>query len=207
MFHIHLLYTLDLFGTIVFARSGALIAREQKRSWFVALLYALLTAVGGGTIRDILLTQSSIFWLRTPGYIGLAATVGLLTFLLAGMTSLRREQLWLADVVSLAVFTVIGAQVVVNTSTFEPTTLSYLVMAPLMGLLTGVGGGIVRDLLGARIPYVIQDPYYALSSLVGGSVYMMLIGLQVASFWAIGETIITILGLHVLRSHRQIITV
>ncbi|NEQ50680.1 MAG: hypothetical protein F6K11_11185 [Leptolyngbya sp. SIO3F4] len=207
MFHTHLLYTLDLFGTIVFASSGALIAREQKRSWVVALFYALLTAVGGGTMRDILLEKSSIFWLRNPGYIGLAATVGLLTFLLAGMTPLRREQFWLADIVSLAIFTVIGAQVAVESSIFGPTTSSYWLMPPLMGLLTSVGGGIVRDLSGARIPYVVQDPCYSLSSLAGGSVYMMLIGVQVASSLAIGGTIVTILGLHILRSHRQIVTI
>ena len=64
-----MLYTLDLLSTIVFAMSGALIAHEQRRNCFSALLFALLTAVGGGTIRDMLLGQQPVFWMQMPAYL------------------------------------------------------------------------------------------------------------------------------------------
>ena len=102
-----------------------MIAREQKRNWFFALFYTLLTALSGGTVHDILLTQRSIFWLRTPGYVWLATTAELLTFMLAGMTSLRREQLWLVDELSLAIFTVIVAQVVLQIAALDLTSFRY----------------------------------------------------------------------------------
>ncbi|MEM9163932.1 MAG: TRIC cation channel family protein, partial [Cyanobacteria bacterium P01_F01_bin.4] len=119
----------------------------------------------------------------------------------AQVISLHREHFWLADAISLAVFTVVGTQVVVQAPAFAPISLSYWVMPPLMGLLTGVGGGILRDLLGAQTPYVMQDHYYALASLIGGGVYSILARVQSPDAWAIGCAIATILLLRILSIH------
>lgn len=169
-----MLYTLDLFSTIVFAMTGALIAREQRRNGFSAVLFALLTAVGGGTIRDILLGQQPVFWIRMPVYLGLASIVGLLTFGLVVWMPLYREQLWWADAISVAVFTVVGTQVALQTSAFVPTSYLSWCIPPLMGLITGFGGGLVRDLVADQMPGVMKDPSDAMISLGSGGLYMLL---------------------------------
>ena len=193
MFHIQVLHTLDLFGTVVFAASGALIAHEQRRNGFLAVFYAALTALGGGSIRDIVLRRHPVFWVRSPAYLWLSGAVGLLTFGLAKVTPLHRKQLWFADTISLAVFTIVGAQVVMSSPALAPVTLFHWGIPLLMGLMTGVGGGVMRDVLGGRTPYVIKHPSYPLASLIGASVYCLLVRVQAPAICAIGGAIATVI--------------
>lgn len=186
--YLNLLYTLDLFGTIVFAASGALIAREQRRNGCYAVLYAVLTAVGGGTLRDILLAEP-VFWVRSPLYLWLAATVGLLIYTLSTTVRIRRQHLWVADTLSLAIFSIVGTQVLVASPAFTPTSLAHWILPPLMGLLTGVGGGLVRDIIVGEPPMVMQGYSLALASLMSGSLYVLLTGAHVPSLYVMGIAI------------------
>ena len=76
----YMLHGFDLFGTVVFAMGGALVASKERDNWLVAIVYAVLTALGGGTVRDLLLGQHPVFWIRSPLYLVLAIAVGLATF-------------------------------------------------------------------------------------------------------------------------------
>ncbi|MEM8805148.1 MAG: TRIC cation channel family protein [Cyanobacteria bacterium P01_G01_bin.38] len=192
MFCTSFLYTLDLFSTAVFAASGALVAREQHHNSLIAVGYAILTAVGGGTLRDILLRQP-IFWTKSPAYFLLAMSVGLFIFVFSAFARLRRRQLWLVDAIGLATFTIIGTQHVLQLPIAASLSQLMRWLPPAMGLMTGVGGGVVRDLLSCQMPYILKCPGYAVASFTGGSVYYVLASLQMPKFIAIGGAIATIL--------------
>lgn len=173
-----LLHTLDFLGTIVFAASGALLAAEQNRNGFSVLLYSVFTALGGGTIRDLLLAHDSVFWVRSPAYLWLASTTSILTLLLVKVTRIRRYQLQIADDLSLAIFTLVGAHLTIQSSPFVTTSWLHWIIPPLMGLLTSVGGGMMRDVLGGQTPLLMKRPSDAVTALIGGSFYSLLISIQ-----------------------------
>ena len=185
----YLLHAFDLLGTAVFAMSGALLAYAQRRNALYGLLYAVLTAVGGGTLRDLLLGQPSVFWMRSPVYLWLAAMAGLLAFALAHIIRLRRKHFWLADDISLAIFTVVGNQVTMSVISATPNAYAsgwtMWLIPPIMGLFTGMAGGLMRDMIGSKSPDVLQYPSYAIASLIGGGVYLTLVSLGVSAFYAI----------------------
>lgn len=201
---VYLLYGFDLFGTVVFAMSGALVASKGRDNWFVAIVYAVLTALGGGTMRDILLGQQPVFWMRSPLYLVLAIAVGLATFYLSKIVQLKKQHCWLADIISLAIFTVVGTQVTLGSaSQLALTSPMHWATPPLMGLLTGTGGGIIRDLLGSRSPHFIKDPCQALNSLLGGSLYVILTKTHLFPSVTIGVSIATIIGLELHCQHKH----
>ena len=210
MIQFRVLYSLDLLGTVTFAISGTLLAIERQQKGYLAsfldlpraLLYAGLTALGGGTLRDLLLSRP-IFWVRSPTYLFIALCAGSLTFLLS-LTVLNspryfQNHLWLPDVISLATFTVVGTQVamqqtfVLTHGILQSAGLPLLwLCSPLMGVLTGVGGGFIRDLLRRRKPFAIAHSQYPLASLAGGSLYQLARQLQMPNACAIGLTILSI---------------
>ena len=167
-------HILDLFGTIVFASGGALIAKDQQRGAATALLYAVLTALGGGTIRDLLLYRYPVFWMRSPVYLIIASTAALLTYWLISFQNRRIREFWIAGAVSLAAFTVVGAQTALASPVLEGAPALSLFVAPLMGLLTSIGGGFVRDAVNDVTPFVVLHPGYTIASLAGGIVYSLL---------------------------------
>lgn len=174
-------YSFDLLSTVVFAASGTLMACQQHRNVCTAILYGVLTAVGGGTLRDLILGQS-IFWMHSPVYICLALSVALFVCLFSRTSWHRHKHFWLADGVSLAVFSIVGTQVAMELS------LAPFVW-PLIGVLTGLGGGILRDLLSAQMPYAVKRPYYMIASFVGSGLYGVLMSLWMPAFVASGAAI------------------
>jgi len=171
----HWIYFFDLCGTAVFALSGALAAGRHRMDPFGVIVLASVTAVGGGSIRDALIGATPVFWIRDPNYI-----IVILTTVLACLLLVRRPRkmpqytLPVADALGLALFTVIGAEKALNMG------LSGMI-AVVMGLITGVGGGIIRDLLCRQIPMVLRTEIYATASIVGG------IGYTVSLAYGMGE--------------------
>lgn len=155
----------DLCGTAVFALSGALAAGRHRMDPFGVIVLASVTAIGGGSIRDALIGATPVFWIRDPNYI-----IVILATVLACLLLVRRPRkvpeyiLPVADAFGLALFTVIGAEKALNMG------LSGMI-AVVMGLITGVGGGIIRDLLCRQIPMVLRTEIYATASIIGGIGY------------------------------------
>lgn len=162
-----LLYTLDLMGTAVFAASGALAAGRKRLDLFGTLVVAGVTAVGGGTVRDVLLNRHPVFWIDDTTYLTVIAGATLLTFLYTQRLEPPRAALAVADALGLAVFTVIGAQVA--TQAGVPPTVVVL-----MGVSTGAVGGVLRDVLCGDVPLIFRQEIYATASLGGGVVYVLL---------------------------------
>lgn len=173
------LYVFDLCGTAVFALSGALAAGRHRMDPFGVIVLASVTAVGGGSIRDALLGATPVFWIRDPNYIIVILITVLLTLLLVRRPKkVPQQTLPIADALGLALFTVIGAEKALNLELGG-------MIAVVMGLITGVGGGIIRDLLCRQVPMILRTEIYATASILGGICYSVSIYLGVDNMHAV----------------------
>jgi uncharacterized membrane protein YeiH len=161
-------YILDLLGVGVFAVSGALAAGRKHLDWLGVAVIALVTAIGGGTVRDVLLNRHPIFWIANPAYLLVCLAATALTLLYVHLRIPAPRALLVADALGLAFFTISGAQIA------EQSGLSWL-LAILMGAITGVAGGMVRDVLCNEIPLILRrGQLYASSAIVGAALYLVL---------------------------------
>ena len=160
-----LLYTLDLFGTAVFAISGVWLACRKDMDLFGALVLAFVTAVGGGTIRDVLLAATPVFWIKDTLYLLVILATTMFAIMVRQWHERSKWILQVSDALGLAVFVVIG---VTKSLSFgmEP------MVAIMMGVLTGCGGGAIRDMLAGEIPMVLRKEIYASAAMVGGAVFV-----------------------------------
>jgi uncharacterized membrane protein YeiH len=155
-------------GVAVFAISGALAAGHKRLDWLGVAVIAVVTAIGGGTLRDLLLNRHPIFWIADSTYllVILAATAFTLAYVHLRIPAPRA--LFVADALGLAFFTIGGVQIA------QQSGLSGL-LAILMGTITGVAGGMLRDVLTAEIPLILRKgQLYATSTIVGAALYLLL---------------------------------
>lgn len=173
------IYFFDLCGTAVFALSGALAAGRHRMDPFGVIVLASVTAVGGGSIRDALLGTTPVFWIRDPNYIIVILITVLLTLILVRRPKkIPQHTLPIADALGLALFTVIGAEKALNLELGG-------MIAVVMGLITGVGGGMIRDLLCRQVPMILRTEIYATASILGGICYSVSIYIGVDNMYAV----------------------
>jgi uncharacterized membrane protein YeiH len=159
---------LEHFGIAVSAVTGVLAARGKRIDLFGVLVLALVTAFGGGTVRDVLVGEP-VAWLRTPAFLFNATATALAAFFIARVRDLPRGVLLVADASALALFTLIGTRKGVALG-FPPP------VGVLLGVVTGVAGGIVRDVLTGEVPLVFQSEIrlYATAALLGAAAFTTL---------------------------------
>lgn len=162
-----ILGALDYFGTVVFAASGALLAVRKGMDPIGAVFLAVATAVGGGTLRDLLLGRVPVFWVLDPSYLIVATLTALVVFAGTRMLALPERLLVWADAIGLATFTVIGTEVA--RAAEAPATIMLL-----MGVMTATVGGIFRDILCAQRPLILAREIYATAALAGSIAYALL---------------------------------
>ena len=169
-------YIFDMIGTIAFAVSGALVGVSRKMDIFGMTVLALATAIGGGIVRDVLLGYFPPNSLRNVVYVTVVLAVTVIVFLIYNsryrkhaMGPRSRASYLLADALGLASFTVTGASAGFK---LYPELPIFIV---LLGTITAVGGGIIRDMLAQRIPSVLKEDVYALPSIIGGIVYYLMV--------------------------------
>lgn len=168
-----LVYALDLIGVAVFAISGALAAGRKHLDLLGVVVLATVTAIGGGTIRDVLLDRNPLFWLADPAYLIVIVGAALLTVPYVRWRPPPAAALLYADAVGLAMFSVAGAQI------GERQGLPAIACV-VLGTITGAAGGAVRDVLSAEIPLVLRrGNLYASAAILGTALYMVLAGLGV----------------------------
>lgn len=165
-----MLYALDLIGIALFAITGALAAGQRRMDIFGVLVLATVTAIGGGTIRDLLLQQPKIFWVEDPTYLIVIAMAAIATVLIKPLHLKPRRFLLIADALGLAFFTVLGAA---KANAFGEGPIIVIVM----GVLTGVAGGIIRDVLSSKVPLIFRSELYATASLLGAITFIITINL------------------------------
>ncbi|MBE9065821.1 trimeric intracellular cation channel family protein [Leptolyngbya cf. ectocarpi LEGE 11479] len=180
------LHVLDLVGVAVFAVSGALAAGRKHLDLLGVVVIALVTAIGGGTLRDLLLDRHPVFWIERPLYLPVILGAALLTVLYAKFFKPPHKSLLVADAFGLALFSIGGAQIA------EQTHLSGLPIV-VMGTITGAAGGVLRDMLLADIPVILKrGRIYATAAIVGIVLYLGLQALGLVQTWAalLGMTVI-----------------
>lgn len=186
-----IVYISDMFGTAVFAFSGVLVAGRLRMDGFGVMVLAAVTAIGGGTIRDMILGATPVFWVRDPLYIWVVITTALIGM---WMVKLPRRMPWyvlpVADAFGLALFTVIGAQKALNFGTSG-------LIAVLMGTMTGVAGGMIRDVLAREVPMVLQKEIYATACILGGILYTLSLEVGVERVSAMLISMLGVFGLRV----------
>lgn len=160
-----LTFLLDILGTFAFAVSGIRLAAGKKFDWLGTYIIGLITAVGGGTLRDILLDVTP-FWIENPSYF-LTTGVAWLAMYFFGQTIQRLGQtLFLFDAIGLGLFTVVGL-----TKSLEAGLPWWACI--LMGTLTGSVGGVIRDVLLNEVPLLFRKDIYALTCILGGLIYWL----------------------------------
>ena len=158
------LVVLDLAGTFVFGLSGALVG-VLVADLFGVLVLSFAAANVGGITRDLILGAVPPPAIRDWRYVAVSLIAGLLTFYWSGIIHQRRRAILLFDAAGLAIFAVSGAQ----KTTFDLNPLA----AILLGMLTGIGGGMLRDLLVAEVPTVLRSDLYAVAALAGATVVVV----------------------------------
>ncbi|MCQ1058928.1 TRIC cation channel family protein [Photobacterium sp. DNB23_23_1] len=182
-----LIYVLDMFGTAVFAASGVLLAGRLRMDPFGVVVLASVTAIGGGTIRDMALGATPVFWITDTNYLW----VIFITCLISMLAIRRPRQMpwWIlpvSDAIGLAVFVAIGVEKALR---FGATPM----VAVIMGVMTGCGGGVIRDVLAREIPMVLRTEVYATACILGGIIHTVSLSANVDSAVATLAGIITTL--------------
>jgi uncharacterized membrane protein YeiH len=160
-------YVFDLMGVAVFAVSGALAASRKGLDLFGVVVIAAITAIGGGTLRDLLLDRHPIFWMVDSTYLTVTCAAALLTVVYVRRWPAPHRALLVADALGLALFAISGARIA------EAAGLGPVIVI-LMGTMTGVAGGILRDVLSAQVPLILRRDIYATAAVAGISVYLLL---------------------------------
>ena len=167
-------FIVEMMGTVAFATSGAMVAINKRVDIFGVLVLGSITALGGGCIRDILIGTLPPRMFSDYRYVTLAVAVALFVFLVAYIFRNHYQKSQkivdsvnnVFDAVGLGIFTVTGVQVAIE-SGFKMNGI----LAVCLGVITGIGGGILRDVMLREIPFVLKKRIYALASIAGGIVY------------------------------------
>ena len=169
------MYVVQLLGVAVFAASGALAAGRKNMDLLGVVVVAIVTAVGGGTIRDVLLDRHPVFWIADPTYLVVSIVAAGVTLVYAHVHRPPTNSLAIADALGLGLFTISGAQIA------EQAGASGIVIV-LMGTVSGAAGGIIRDVLSAEIPLIFRQGHlYATAAIVGAAAYLILLGVTMTS--------------------------
>lgn len=158
-------YVLEMLGTAAFAVSGALAASRKKMDIFGFGVLALMPAVGGGTIRDVIIGRTPVFWISDSRYVVVALIAALVVFFTSYKPGSRRRLLIWMDAMGLALFAALGTQIGLMHDTGA-------LVAVMLGVTTAVTGGMMRDIICNEIPLVLSHEIYATAAFVAGVVYV-----------------------------------
>lgn len=192
-----LFFVLEIIGTVAFAASGAMVAIRKGMDIFGVIILGLTTAVGGGVLRDIVLGSTPPVMFSKPVYALVAVLTSIVLFLPIIQKILRKNHrlydilMLFADAIGLGIFSVIGVQVAESAGVDHGLFLTLFV-----GVITGVGGGIIRDLFAGQTPFIFVKYFYASASIIGTLVCALLIKpLGIVSSMIIGAVLIIALRL------------
>lgn len=179
-------FILEVIGTVAAAISGIRLAATKKFDWFGAYTVGLVTAIGGGTLRDILL-DIPVFWMQTWWYLGVTA-LSLITVIVFRSILVSKDRiLFVFDSIGLALFCVIGINKTLMTG--YP-----MWVATVMGIITGAFGGVIRDILINEEPLVFRKDIYATACLAGAIIYWALMcfgfSMETCALWCAGVIIL-----------------
>ncbi len=187
-----LIYLFDMIGIVACSVSGTILAKHKNFDVFGCLLVSIVTAIGGGTVRDVILDRHPLFWMVDMSYLTVITLSSLVMQIFFHPNSRRVDTfLKLSDTIGLSAFTLIGIKVAYSMR--DNVTVSLL-----LGVITIVVGGIIRDMICNEIPLVLQQEIYITAALAGGILYFALHNLGVTPWVADVSAMSTIFILRML---------
>jgi uncharacterized membrane protein YeiH len=161
-----IIQTIDILGTLVFAISGVSTAIERRFDLVGAIEIGFVTALGGGTLRDLLLGTTPVGWMTDLSYLGIIAVAVVITYLGLGVVTRLRRTTFLFDTLGIGLFTVLGVEKTLALG-LSP------VIAVIMGVVSASFGGVIRDVLCGEVPLIFRSEIYATACAAGGVVYLL----------------------------------
>ncbi len=165
-------YTLDILGTIAFAISGTLAAMHKKLDLFGVFIIAFVTAVGGGTLRDILIDRTLVSWMQDLNYVYAISAATIFAIVIRKKIAYLRTSLFLFDTIGLGIFTIIGTEIGIQQQLHPVITV-------ILGTLTATFGGVLRDILCNEIPVLFKKEIYAMACIAGAITFIILSNLEI----------------------------
>jgi len=188
---LEILYAIDLIGTAVFAISGALTAADKKLDIFGIAAVSFITALGGGTLRDVLMGATPVGWMNNLMYLAMVILGLFIAFVFKNGVQKLRKTFFLFDTIGIGVFTVLGLQKALFIG------LNPLICI-LMGMVSAVFGGVIRDIICNEIPLIFRKEIYALACLAGGIVFVFLRYFSMPMDWNILVTVLLIITIRLI---------
>ncbi len=193
--NIDLFRAAEFIGIGAFAVSGGYAAVRAQMDWVGVLVLGIVVAVGGGTLRDLLLGIEPVWWVREPTHLVVAAVTAVAVIVVATWHPQSKPDSWrtvlYADAVGLAAFTVTGTSIALAADVRPWIAVGF-------GVITGTGGGVLRDVLVRRKPLVLVGEIYALAAVAGGVLYIALVETELPSEIAVAAAVALILVIRVM---------
>lgn len=184
------IYVLDLAGTFVFAISGTISAADKKFDVFGALVIAFVTALGGGTTRDVLIGSQPVSWMLDLNYLAIIVVAVIVSYFFKKRIHRLRKTMFLFDSIGIGLFTILGLQ---KTLLLDISPI----IALMMGVVSAVFGGVLRDILCGEIPLIFRKEIYATACLAGGLLFLALTNFHVNFDISIWSTVSFIIALRI----------
>lgn len=170
------IYLIEIFGTIAFAISGVLVALNKRMDFFGILIVAFVTAVGGGTLRDVLMGYTPVTWMTNLIYVHIIMGASVFAIIFRHKLDYLRRSLFLFDTIGIGLYTVIGV---------EKGLAAHLdpLICIAIGTMSACFGGVIRDILCNEIPVIFRKEIYATACIAGAVVYFLLNKLPISHLW------------------------
>lgn len=177
-------FAIEILGTAAFAISGALAASRKNMDIFGFCVMALMPAVGGGTLRDLILDRTPVFWVASPWYVGVAILAALAVYFRHFKPGGRAQLLVWADALGLALFAAIGTEISMGQGAGP-------LVAIMLGVTTGVAGGMIRDVICNEIPLVLTGEIYATAAFAASVAFVALTLIGMPRDFALGFAVVS----------------
>jgi uncharacterized membrane protein YeiH len=169
------LHIIDILGTFSFAVSGAFFAMEKKLDPFGVIIISFATAIGGGTLRDVLIGNLPVGWLKNPTAINTICIAAIGSMIFDGVLKKFNRTLFLFDALGLGLFTIVGIEIAIGQKFSVGVCIA-------LGTITASFGGVLRDVLLNNVPLIFRKEIYAMASIIGGIVYFLLLHIHLDEY-------------------------
>ena len=191
-------FLMDLLGTAAFAISGVLVAMEKRLDLFGVFIIAFVTAVGGGTLRDLLIGNTPVAWMLESTYIITIVGTVILAIIFREKLKYLRKSLFLFDTLGIGLYTMVGIEKGLNANLLP-------VMCIILGTITASFGGVIRDILCNEIPVIFHKEIYAIACVIGGLSYFLLRKLPLDDEYVYLAAILIVIGIRLMAVRFKIV--
>lgn len=190
-------FAADLLGTIAFAISGVLVAMDKKLDLFGVLIIASVTAIGGGTLRDLLIGATPVTWMRDLVYIYVILGTVSVAVIFQSRLKYLRTSLFLFDTLGIGLYTLVGIEKGMGVGLHPLICIA-------LGTMTASFGGVLRDILCNEIPVIFRKEIYATACILGGAVYFLMLNFHIPEGFAYVSGILLVIAIRLLAVHYHI---